>query len=414
MSPNIRIALRFLTAKKSSMMMSLACIVLGVGLFIVTQATTSGFKDYFIATILGTDGAVRIQDRMQSSLQTIAAGGKDSPFEVQVQNGRKYISGIDYPGQLETMLRSFPNVSAVSEVLHGQATIRSSFKDDTIQVYGIRLEDHLRVSDLGSQIVQGSLLDFRTTPERALLGREMADRLQLKIGDSFQLESGGVIHRYKVGAIYETGIEDVDKVRLYLNMEEARSLLKRPTGASYLQVNLFDKSRAQRDAGWMEEVLQHSVASWQYREKTWLQVFTALSVSTVITVSVFTLIAALAMFNTLAMIVIEKTKDIAILRSMGYTREDISRIFLWQAVIVLAIGSVAGCLLGFGVTYAVSQLPLQIRGIFATNHFLVKYSVWHYVGAVTTAVVMVMVASLLPSRRAARLEPGDIIRGTAQ
>jgi len=414
MSPNIRIALRFLTAKKSSMMMSLSCIVLGVGLFIVTQATTSGFKGYFIKTILGTDGAVRIQDKMQSSMQSIAAGGNDSPFEIQVQNGQKYIEGIDYPGQLETMLRTFPNVSAISEVLHGQATIRSSFKDDTIQVYGIHLDDQLRVSDLGSQIVEGSLLDFRTNPDRALLGREMADRLQLKIGDTFQLEAAGGFHRYKVGAIYETGIEDVDRVRLYLNMEEARSLLKKPTGASYIQVNLFDKDRAQKDAGWMEQVLQHSVASWQYREKTWLQVFTALSVSTIITVSVFTLIAALAMFNTLAMIVMEKTKDIAILRSMGYTREDISRIFLWQAVIVLAIGTVAGCLLGLGVTYAVSQMPLQIRGIFATNHFIVTYNIWHYVGAVVTAVIMVMVASLLPSRRAARLEPGDIIRGTAQ
>jgi lipoprotein-releasing system permease protein len=414
MSPNIRIALRFLTAKKSSMMMSLLCIFLGVGLFVVTQATTSGFKDYFIKTILGTDGAVRIQDKMQSSMQTIAAGGSGSPFEIQIQNGRKYISGIDYPGQLEAILRTFPNVSAVSEVLHGQVTIRSSFLDDTVQVYGVHLDDQLRVSDLGSQIVGGSLLDFQMNPDRALLGREMADRLHLKIGDSFQLEAGGLIHRYKVGAIYETGIEDVDRVRLYLNMEEARSLLKKPTGASYLQVNLVDKNRAERDAGWMEQVLQHSVASWQYREKTWLQVFTALSVSTVITVSVFTLIAALAMFNTLAMIVMEKTKDIAILRSMGYTRQDISRIFLWQAAIVLAIGTVSGCLFGLGVTYAVSQMPLQIRGIFSTNHFIVKYSVWHYVGAVGTAVFFVMVASLVPSRRAARLEPGDIIRGTAQ
>ncbi len=414
MSPNVRIALRFLTAKKSSMMMSLACIVLGVGLFIVTQATTSGFKNYFIKTILGTDGAVRIQDRMQSSMQSITAGGNGSPFEIQVQNGRRYIAGIDYPGQLRTMLLSFPNVAAVSEVLHGQATIRSSFKDDAIQVYGIHLDDHLRVSDLGSQIVRGSLLDFRINPGMALLGREMAERVQLRVGDSFQLEAGGVIHRYRVGAIYETGVQDVDRVRLYLNMEEARSLLRRPTGASYMQVSLFDKDRADRDAGWMQEALQHSVASWQYREKTWLQVFTALSVSTAITVSVFTLIAALAMFNTLAMVVMEKTKDIAILRSMGYTRQDISRIFLWQAAIVLAIGCGGGCLLGWGVTYAVSRMPLQIRGIFSTNHFIVNYSAWHYVGAVGTAIAMVMVASLLPSRRAARLEPGDIIRGTSQ
>jgi lipoprotein-releasing system permease protein len=111
---------------------------------------------------------------------------------------------------------------------------------------------------------------------------------------------------------------------------------------------------------------------------------------------------------------LEKTKDIAILRSMGYTRDDITRIFLWQAAIVLAIGTVIGCLMGAGITYAVSQFPLPITGIFTTHKFLVEWSRWHYIEAVSTAVVMVMVASLIPSRRAARLEPGDIIRGTAQ
>ena len=347
MSPNIRIALRFLTAKKRSMLMSLSCIVLGVGLFIVTQATTSGFEGYFIKTILGTDGALRIQDRAQATMQSITAGGYGSGFEIENEAGRKYIDGIDYPEQLIQTLRTFKNVSGVSEVVRGSnVTIRSSFKDDTIQVFGINLEDQLQVSDLLSQIISGSLVDFRSNPSGALLGGEMAERLHLNVGDTFQLETAGQIRRYKVTAIYQTGVEDIDRVRLYLNMEEARSLLRKPTGASYIQVSLYDPSRADRDAGWMQEVLEHSVASWQHREQTWLQVFGALRISTGITVSVFTLIAGLAMFNTLAMIVMEKTKDIAILRSMGYTRRDISRIFLWQAAIVLAIGTVAGCLLG--------------------------------------------------------------------
>lgn len=164
----------------------------------------------------------------------------------------------------------------------------------------------------------------------------------------------------------------------------------------------------------MEEVLRHSAASWQEREKTWLGVFRALRISSGITVSVFSLIAGLAMFNTLAMIVLEKTKEIAILRSMGYTREDISQVFLWQAAIVLTIGAVLGWILGATITYAVSQTPIRIRGIFATDTFIVAWSIWHYVAATVTAVVMVLVASLIPARRAARLEPGDIIRGTAQ
>jgi lipoprotein-releasing system permease protein len=164
----------------------------------------------------------------------------------------------------------------------------------------------------------------------------------------------------------------------------------------------------------MEEVLRHGAKSWQVREKSWLAAFRALRISSAITVSVFSLIAGLAMFNTLAMIVMEKTKEIAILRSMGYTREDISSIFVWQATIVLTIGAILGCALGALITYAVSLIRLPITGIFKTDHFLVLSSPWHYLAATLTAVVMVMVASLIPARRAARLEPGDIIRGTAQ
>jgi lipoprotein-releasing system permease protein len=301
-------------------------------------------------------------------------------------------------------------------VLYGSGIIRSSFKNDAAKVYGINLDDHLAVSDLGRQIVQGRIDDFRgNLVGGALVGIKTAERLQLGIGDSFQIESGGQLRRYQVSAIYETGVADIDRMRVYLNMGEARSLLRRARGASYLQVSLHAADRAPMDAAQMEETLRHSAKPWQEREKTWLNVFRALRLSSGITVSVFTLIAGLAMFNTLAMIVLEKTKEIAILRSMGYTRRDISRIFLWQATIVLAIGTVLGWVLGALVTYAVSRTPIgSIRGIFATNTFIVAWSFWHYVAATLTAVAMVMTASLVPARRGARLEPGDVIRGTAQ
>lgn len=414
MSPNLRIAFRFLTAKKRAMLMSLSCIILGVGLFIVTQATTSGFEKLFINTILGTDGAIRIQDKIQDTMRTMKST-QDSLFAIRQKEGRKYIEGIEEPRLVMEALSKFPNIAAASPVLTGPVTIRSSFGNDSVRVYGINFEMHSRVSDLRNQIVLGDPNVFVSSPASgALLGREMATRLQLSVGDSFTLETLGQQRKYRVSAIYETGVSDIDRVRLYLNMGEARSLLKKTTGVSFIQVNLVNKDRAVEDANQMEEVLHHATRPWQVREKTWLEVFRALRISSAITVSIFTLIAGLAMFNTLAMIVMEKTKEIAILRSMGYERKDISKIFLWQAIIVLAIGAVLGCLLGATVTWGVSLMPIRIRGIFATDTFQVARSVWHYVTAVLTAVIMVMIASLVPARRAALLEPGDVIRGTAQ
>lgn len=420
MSNNLRIALRFLTARKRSMLMSLAGIIFGVGFFIVTQAQTSGFEQFFIRVILGTNGAIRIEDKIQDTIFAMAAAGHNagaSKFEVGADRAaRKYIEGVEDPALLTEALRKFRNVAGVSTVVEGSVIADSSFKNDSAKVYGIKLDDHLVVSDLAAQVRRGSgsLDDFRSTPQGVLMGKVLAERLQLTVGDSFILQAGTEQRRYRVSAIYSTGVSDIDRVRIYLHLGEARSLLKKTIGASFIQIALFDRERAPHDALQMEEVLRHSAKSWQEREESWLEAFKALQISAALTVSTIILISGLGMFNTLAMIVIEKTKEIAILRSMGYTRSDITRIFLWLGAIVLVIGTIGGWALGYGLTYGVSKYPIKIRGIFSADNFQVYKSVWHYVVATLMATVVVMTAALIPARRAARLEPGDIIRGTSQ
>jgi lipoprotein-releasing system permease protein len=413
MSPNFRIALRFLTAKKRAMVMSLACIILGVGLFIVTQATTAGFEEFFTKTILGINGAIRIEDKIQETQRSLMAAGSSDSYFAQTE-GVKYIEGVEEPRLIADAVRSFENVIGISAVVSGQMQISSSFKTENAQLFGINLDDHLRVSDLAEQITSGTIEGFRESPRGVLVGRVLADRLQISRNDPITISLRGQTRRMKIAAIYETGYRDVDKANVYLHMSEARSLLRKPAGATFLQVGLIKPERAPQDAAHMVEVLRHKATSWQEKERTWFVVFRALRISSAITVTVFTLIAGLAMFNTLAMIVLEKTKDIAILRSMGYERSDVTRIFLWQAAIVLAIGAVLGAGFGWIATWCVEQVPLPVNGIFKTDHFVVTKDWVHYAQAVATAIVMVMIASLIPARRAARLEPGDIVRGTAQ
>jgi len=397
------------------MLMTLTGIVFGIGFFIVTQAQTSGFEEFFVKTILGTNGAIRIEDKFQATMYFVTDHASGSNVAAS-REGRKYIEGVDEPDAMVAALRRFKNVSGSSVVVEGSVIADSSFKNDTAKAMGIRLEDHLAVSDLATQVARGkgSMDDFRTSPQGILVGRVLAERLGVGVGDSLILRAGLEQRRYKVSAIYTTGVSDIDRVRIYMHLGEARSLLKKTTGASFIQVALFDRDRAPADAAQMEEVFKHSAKSWQEREESWLQAFKALQVSAALTVSTIILISGLGMFNTLAMIVIEKTKEIAILRSMGYTRKDIARIFIWLGVIVLVIGAVGGWIFGYGVTYAVSKYPIKIRGIFSADSFQVNWSIWHYVIATVTAAVVVMTAAVIPARRAARLEPGDIIRGTSQ
>ncbi len=394
------------------MLMSLAGIVFGVAFFVVTQAQTSGFEQFFIRTMLGVNGALRVEDRIQQTMRSMEVEG-GSGFAISMEDGVDYVEGVEHPDKVMDAVQRFREVISVAEVLRGSAELKGNFREMFCKPYGIVLDRFLNVSDLEQQILYGELDDFRDNPYGVMVGSRLARRLQLDVGDPVLLEAAGQNLRFRVSAIYETGIEQVDKERVFLHLPAARTLLKKPFGVSYIQAKLIDHERAPEVAERIERVVLHGTMSWQEREKTWLQVFRALRVSSGITVSTIILISGLGMFNTLVMIVMEKTKEIAILRSMGYRRKDVSRIFLWQGFTVLVLGVIIGCSLAAACTYGISRLPIRIRGIFATDSFVVHWDWVHYVAAALIAAVIVMVASYFPARRAARLEPGDIIRGTS-
>ncbi len=391
----LHIAVRFLFAKRRAMLMSLSGIVFGVALFIVTQAQTAGFEHFFTRTVLATDGALHVEDRIQDTIASMTieseSGGKADAISLGKE--RKYIEGVQFPDQIRDALLQFHNVAGVSPVLRGSIELDSSFRQQPTQIFGINLDDFLAVSDLARQIIFGKLDNFRDDQKGVLIGSRLANRANLAVGDPVVLRQAGRSDRYKVEAIFESGIEQVDRERVIVHLPEARAILGRPFGVSYLQASLRDVDRAAGEAPHMQEVLGHSVVPWQEREKIWLDVFRALRASSALTVSAIIIISGLGMFNTLAMIVLEKTKEIAILRSMGYTRRDISRVFLLQGGLVLVAGSMLGCVLGAGGTWLVSNIPLRIRGIFSTDHFVVYWSPWHYVWAVVAAALVVMVAS---------------------
>ncbi len=411
-STNFLIAVRFLLSRKRSMLMSLAGIVFGVTFFIVTQAQTSGFEQFFIRTMLGVNGALRIEDRIQQTMRSMEVEG-GTGFSISMEDGVDYVEGVEHPEDIMDAALRFREVVSVAEVLRGSAEIKGNFREMFCKPYGIVLENFLQVSDLGEQMLYGDLDSFRDNPFGVLVGSRLARRMQLDVGDPVLLQARGENLRFRVSAIYETGIEQVDKERVFLHLPAARTLLKKPFGVSYIQATLLDHERAPEIAERIERVVWHGSMSWQEREKTWLQVFRALRVSSGITVSSIILISGLGMFNTLVMIVMEKTKEIAILRSMGYRRKDVGRIFLWQGFSVLTLGVIFGCGLGALCTYGISRLPIRIRGIFATDSFVVHWDWVHYASAVVIASVIVMVAAYFPARRASRLEPGDIIRGTS-
>jgi lipoprotein-releasing system permease protein len=410
MQTTLRIALRFLLAKQRAMLMSLAGIAFGVGFIVLTQAVTAGFQGFFIQTILGADGAIRLEDKVQPSSVPVESGA----FSIKVESDRKYIEGVVEPRLQMEAIRGIAEVKGVSQVLRGNVTIQSATREDSAQVFGIVLEDHLTVSDLGKQIVLGTADDFRQSPSGIMIGQVLADRLKARLGESVFISYAGQATRYRVSAIYETGVRDVDRTRIFMHLGEARTLLDRPFGATFLQISLRNPDRAPELCALIGDMTDHRATSWQERERVWLSVFQFFRISAWITVSTIIVVSGLGMFNTLAMIVMEKTKEIAILRSMGFTRTDIGAVFMLQGGLVLVTGLVAGWIFGALCTWGTESVPIRLRGVFSTDHIVVAWDPYHYLGAGLAAAIVVAIASWFPARRAARMEPAGIIRGASQ
>ncbi len=187
-----------------------------------------------------------------------------------------------------------------------------------------------------------------------------------------------------------------------------------PYAISTVIVKLADPLRAPATALTLEQHLSHRSRSWQEREQGNLAIFRTIRLSAAITVSLIILLAGFGIFNILTMTVLNKVREIAILRSMGYRRVDIQNIFLFQGLIIATIGSLVGCILGAALTYSISLIPIHIRGVIHADTFVVAWSSSHYVWAVLIAYVSVLVASYFPARRAATLPPVNIIRGSGQ
>lgn len=414
MKPTVFIAARFFIENKRAMALSSLGVLFGVAFYICGQAQTQGFQTFFINTILGSKGAVVISERFQNSYTEILERKNQGIIAVNNPQTRKYYPGINDGYRVIRVLMHFPNVIACSPVVEGNVVLRSGFRNEIAALQGIDLDFHLKTTDLARQIIDGSIEDFRDNPDSVAIGSLLKDKLELRVGQNvFLVGPGGDSRRFKLTTIYETGVNVIDEKRIYCHRRAAQGVLQMPYLTSHILVRLKDPNRAPQDASAFEELLSHWSRPWQEREKGNLQIFATLRISAAIGVSCIILLAGFGIFNILTMAVLERTKEISILRSMGYTRRDIASIFLWQGFGLALTGIMGGWAVGLGLTLCVSKIPVKIRGVFKADHFMVEWSFEHYLMAAILALVSIFIASYVPARRAARIEPVQVLRGTS-
>jgi lipoprotein-releasing system permease protein len=411
LTPPLYIALRFLMHRKRALLLSLSGVVFGVGIFICTQAQTQGFAQHFINSTVGSNGALVVRSRFRPRYPSLVVPSRSSKPTPAL---RLQFEGITNANEIMRVSRQFSNVVSCSPVLRGTLSARAGFQNATVDFFGIDPALHAHTTDILQQLIAGKYDDFRNNTTSLIIGSRLAEYLGVQTGDTMQvLSPSGEYWRFTVAGIARAGVGSIDATRVYAHARVAQTLLQRPFGASMIIYKLRNPDRAPALAKHFENLFQHSAESWQDREESTLQLFLTLRASAAITVSLIILLAGFGIFNVLTMSVLSKVKEIAILRSMGYRRIDISAIFLWQGALIAAAGSLLGCVLGAVLTWMIGRIPIRIRGLLYADHFLVSWDWRHYIWATLLAVIAVFIASYVPARRAALLAPVATLRGSS-
>jgi lipoprotein-releasing system permease protein len=401
------IAKRYLRSKRKAKFVSVITLISIGGVLIGVTAL-----DFILSMMNGFEKEVRSR--------IIGTSAHVSVFST-------YEEGIENYEQLVPQIKEAREVESVAPYIYYKAAIASKTSSDGIVVRGIVPEKEKLVTDLERNLKVGSLELDQDEDELPgiLLGATLADRLGVELGDNlvlFSLKAGSLTtgwsqpkaSKLRLRGIFETGMYEYDASMAYISLPTAQRLFnlgKRVTG---LHVKLDNLYQAGKVAKKLEERLgyHYYALDWMHMHKnlfSWMQLE---KYAMFIVLSLIVAVAAFNIVSTLIMVVIEKRKDIGVLKSMGSTNSSIMKIFMLEGLVVGAIGIVLGTVFGYALcwiqrSFNIISLPAEIYFI---STLPVEMRPLDFILVASAAMLLTFLATVYPARRAAQLPPVDAIR----
>jgi lipoprotein-releasing system permease protein len=411
------IAIRYIVRRRRQTLICMAGVAIGVAIFVAMNAMMKGFETKFIDETVEGSGHASVKSEPRETVAPFLEKvyGPDAVIDLVRQKPQDKVAKIRNPEKVMRMIRSLPGVVAAAPTVSGNAVLAYGSKQMAVEVDGIEPVEQVRVTSIGSKLVEGSEKGFerlRSTANGILLGDGLARLLGAKLGDTL-IATGpaGARTSTRVVGIFSTGITAVDQSRAYMLLRDAQELLDKQNVITEITVKGDDPEKARALAAQIEEITGQKTESWQEANQNFLSIFVVQQAITMIIAGAILLVAAFGVFNILTMSVMEKVNDIAIMRSYGLTRTDIRNSFIIQGALIGVVGAVAGMGIAKLVVIAIRQLKFPVEGIVKAQGILMAERPGDYATAAVAALVITLVSAALPANRAARFNPVDILRG---
>ncbi|HXO89443.1 MAG TPA: lipoprotein-releasing ABC transporter permease subunit [Stellaceae bacterium] len=403
------VAFRYLRARRQEgfvsviAVFSLLGIALGVATLIIVMSVMNGFRADLLGRILGLNG----------HLGVYAPSGPLADFDAEAQK-----------------VADVPGIIGVTPLIEGQVMATSETGAAGALVRGIRPDDLRRRPLLAGHIVQGSLAEFGD--DGIAVGDRLARRLGVAVGSTITVISPqgtatafGTMPRiktYHVVALFNVGMYEYDNSFIFVPLEAAQLFFRLPDAVTSLEVFVVDPDRVREERRLIGAALggQVRIVDWQQANSS---LFNAVEIERNVMFLILTLIIVVAAFNIISsmiMMVKDKGRDIAILRTMGASRAAILRIFILSGASIGILGTIAGLLLGVVFTLNIEAIRQGLQKVIGTDLFAAEIYFFTRIPAriepseVAAVVIMALalsfLATLYPSWRAARLDPVEALR----
>lgn len=392
------IAIRFLREGRAQSLLILVGIAVGVAVIVFLSALIAGLQENIVERTLGTQAHIKVQ---RAEEVNVVLPPPEGTAHLLLEDKRaQRLRSINNWQQVRDTLDTLPRVVAVSPLISGPAFARRGDALESVALMGIDAERYQRIVPIQEDIIAGQ---FCIEADDAVIGRQLARDLGLRVGHKLRLDGGqGRESTVNITGIFELGVRELDARYVFLNMKRAQSLLDLPGAATVIDLKVDDIFAADQIAARIARLTGLKAESWLETNAQLVNALTSQNISARMINVFVALSVALGIASVLSVSVVQRTREIGILRAMGAGRRQILRVFLLQGALLGLAGSLIGGLAGLGLVAAFNT--------FGPKLFVIPLPPSLLLIAAALATVTGVLSAAVPARRAAALDPVEAIR----
>lgn len=411
------LAVQHLINRKKQSLITLLGIMIGTTAFIVMSSFFVGLQNQITDSLVSGDAHIKIYaDETEITSEYI----QDKMFPgtsvgwIRKPGGTRKSSSIESLGLWDDVFKNSEDYVASTPVFSTSVVIAQNNETWNLNLTGTKPESLIKITNIEDKMIIGSMLDLLKTTGSVIIGEQLAKSIGKEVGENIVVRSTstGNIFPLKIIGLFNTDNRRADLGSGYVLISDAQKIASKPGAISQISVKVKNFRNAANVSNMWKKMSNDYVESWDQAHEGLISMFQSQDTTRYMATGIIMLVASFGIYNILNMIVSQKRKDIAILRSMGYEALDITKLFLVQGLALGIGGGILGMILGFIICEFIGTVQFGPPGS-KGGEFTLDFNFQIYLTAFVISNSAAILASILPSRSAAKLTPIEIIRSGA-